>query len=438
MAAPAYVPVDLVEVVAWGQRVGAIAPGQRGAYVFEYDPAWIRGGIELAPAIMPLARKLYAFPGLPAETFHGLPPTVADSLPDRFGNSIVDAWLARNSIPAERVTALDRLAYLGERGMGALGFRPDRTPSLPPPTALDLGDLVRSARRAVTGSLASESESQAALRRIIEVGTSAGGARAKAIVNVNPATDEIRSGHVAPAEGFEPWLLKFDGVGGDERLGTGSNYGRVEYAYSLMARAAGIRMSPTRLLEENGRAHFMTRRFDRTDAGERLHLQSLCGMDGLDFNAIRVNDYSQLFTRIRALGLPESDVNQAYLRMVFNVFAANCDDHTKNFAFLMNRDGRWSLAPAYDLTHAYSPTSHWLSEHLMSVNGKFRDIRRADLLAVADEFGIERAITAIGAVRDAVESWPEFADAAGLSNELTDEIAKDFVVHPPGLEPGAI
>lgn len=424
-----YVPVDVVEVLAWGRVVGAVAPSaQRGAYSFEYDPTWIARGLELAPALMPLARRIYTFPGLPAETFQGLPPMVADSLPDRFGNSIVDAWLARNGIASAQVTALDRLAYLGERGMGALQFRPDRTPSLPPPTALNLGQLILSARRAVEGSLASEDESQAALRRIIEVGTSAGGARAKAIVNIDPETGEIRSGHVPPGPGFEAWMLKFDGIGDDAQLGPGRNYGRVEYAYSLMARAAGIRMSPTRLLEEHGRAHFMTKRFDRTNDGGRLHMLTLCGMDGLDFNAIGVNDYAQYFARIIALGMPPSDLEQAFLRMAFNVVAANCDDHTKNFAFLMDPAGTWSLAPAYDVTHAYSPTSHWLRQHLMSVNGKFSDISRADLLAVADRFGIERAAAAISSVRDAVHSWPQFAREAGLASELAEAIARDFTV----------
>ena len=424
----AYVAVDIIEVLAWGTRVGAIAPGrQRNSYLFEYDPAWIASGIEVAPALMPLARTIYTFPGYPFETYQGLPPMIADSLPDRFGNSIVDAWLARNGIAADRVTALDRLAYLGNRGMGALEFRPDRSPALPQPTAIDLGQLVLSARRAVEGSLASEDESQAALRRIIEVGTSAGGARAKAIIAVNPATDEIRSGHIDADSGFEPWLLKFDGIGADAQLGPGRNYGRVEYAYSLMARAAGIHMSPTRLLEENGRAHFMTKRFDRLDDGTRLHLQSLCGMDGLDFNAIGVNDYAEYFGRIVALGLPTEDLEQAFLRMAFNVVAANCDDHTKNVAFLMSPDGTWSLAPAYDITHAYSPSSRWLSQHLMSVNGAFRDISRRDLLTVADRFGIEGAGAALGAVRDAVASWPEFASAAGLQGDLANVVAADFV-----------
>lgn len=426
-----YVPVELVEVLAWGRAVGAIAPSRtRGSYAFEYAPEWIAGGLELAPALMPLARRLYTFPGLSPETYQGLPPMIADSLPDRFGNAIVDAWLARNGIESSRVTALDRLAYLGERGMGALEYRPDRTPALPPPTALNLGRLIVSARRAVEGSLAGEDESQAALRRIIEVGTSAGGARAKAIVNIQPETGELRSGHVAPAAGFEAWLLKFDGVGADAQLGPGRNYGRVEYAYSLMARAAGIRMSQTRLLEEHGRAHFMTRRFDRTPDGERLHMQTLCGMDGLDFNAVGANDYAQYFARIVALGLGSTELQQAFIRMAFNVMAANCDDHTKNLAFLMDATSAWSLSPAYDITHAHVQGHRWLGQHLMSINGKFTGITRADLLVVADRFGIERAAAAIGAVRDALDSWPQFAAEAGLTPEHADTIATDFNREP--------
>jgi serine/threonine-protein kinase HipA len=310
--------------------------------------------------------------------------------------------------------------------MGALEYRPDRTPSLPPPTALNLNELVVSARRAVTGSLADEDESAAALRRIIEVGTSAGGARAKAIVNINPTTREIRSGHVEAPPGFEPWLLKFDGIGTDDQLGPGQNYGRVEYAYSLMARAAGIHMSPTLLLEEHGRAHFMTKRFDRGSRGDRLHMLTLCGMDGLDFNAIGVNEYAQYFARIRALGMPQSALQQAFVRMAFNVAAANCDDHTKNFAFLMDASGSWSLAPAYDVTHAFAPTSRWLSQHLMAVNGKYRDITRGDLLVVADRFGIERAAAALSDIRSAIDSWGEFATEAGLEPSHADSIARDF------------
>ena len=420
-----FTPVEAVEVRAWGHPVGAVAPSKRrGAYAFEYDPSWLSRGIQLAPALMPLSRNIFTFAGLSAETYQGLPPMIADALPDRFGNAIVDAWLARNGIAPDVVSALDRLAYLGSRGMGALEFLPAREPNLPPATALKLGDLVLSARRAVEGTLATENESQAALRRIIDVGTSAGGARAKAIVNINPVTDEIRSGHLIPPPGFEPWLVKFDGIGSDSQLGPGRNYGRVEFAYSLMARAAGIEMSATRILEEHGRAHFMTRRFDRTDDGIRLHLQSLCATDALDFNAIGVNDYAQFFTRVSELA--PTALEQAFRRMVFNVAAANNDDHSKNFAFLMTPTGEWMLSPAYDITHAFNPESRWLSQHLMSVNGRFSGITRADLVAVAERFGVQASAAIITEINESLASWPQFAAQAGLDAAHADTIAADF------------
>ena len=327
----------VVEVLVWGERVGAIAAtGTRGAYTFEYEPAWKRRQLDLAPELMPVAdrRRTFSFPGLNPETFQGLPPMIADSLPDRFGNAIVDAYLSRQGLNPDEATALDRLAYLGPRGLGALEYRPDQAPHTPAPTSVDLSELITAARAAVEGSLASEADSAESLQRIINVGTSAGGARAKAIVNLDPSTMELRSGHVPPEPGFEPWLLKFDGVRTDKRLGESENYGRVEYAYSVMARSAGVDMAPTRLLHENGRAHFMTRRFDRDADGAKIHLQTLCGIAGLDYNQVATHDYSQYLGQIDRLGLGAAAMEQAWRRMVLNVAAANCDDHTKNFSFL--------------------------------------------------------------------------------------------------------
>ncbi|HWL61075.1 MAG TPA: type II toxin-antitoxin system HipA family toxin [Microbacteriaceae bacterium] len=422
-----YQPVDLVEVRAWGRTVGALAPGGRGTYAFQYADAWVRGGIELAPSLMPLRRQPYTFPGLSEETFQGLPPMIADSLPDRFGNAIVNRWLAEQGIAPERITALDRLAYLGSRGMGALEYVPDRAPHAPTPTALDLGELILAARAAITGSFRDEDASAQTLHRILLVGTSAGGARAKAIVHVDRVTGEVRSGHTEAGGDLEPWLLKFDGVGPDAELGTGAQYGRIEYAYSQMARAAGIEMAETRLLVEHGRAHFMTRRFDRGPAGERLHLQSLCGIDGVDFNLIGVNDYAQLFVRIDGLGLGAETRNQAFRRMAFNVAAANCDDHSKNHAFLYDEAAGWRLSPAFDVTHAHHPASPWTSRHLMAVNGRFDGITRADLLQVADDFQVPGARTAIADVTAAIGSWPEFAAEAELGADVIDRVAQDFV-----------
>lgn len=417
----------VVEIRAFGRRVGAIAAGSQRGYTFEYDPAWVRGGIQLAPLLMPVnARtRLHTFPNLPENTFHRLPPMIADSLPDKFGNAVVDAWLAVEGVAPTEVTALDRLTYLGERGLGALEYRPVQGPGDPPSGALDLAELVRTARDAVAGTLTSDKESEAALRQIINVGTSAGGARAKAVINYNPNTDEVRAGHTTPSDGFDAWLLKFDGIGMDKQLGDSQNYGRVEYAYSLMMAAAGITMAATRLLQENGRAHFMTRRFDRPAGSRKLHSQTLAGIAGIDFNAVGVNDYAQLFTTIEQLNLGQDARQEAFTRMVFNIAAANCDDHAKNHGFLMDEEGVWSLAPAYDVTHAYNPSGQWTFQHLMGVNGKFRDITREDLVKFGERHQVQRISAIISTVNDAVASWPQFAQAGGLTVEHTTAIGDD-------------
>ncbi len=428
----AFIHATVVEVRAFGRTVGAIAAGSTRGYSFEYDPAWVRSGIQLAPLLMPTGgrQRLYTFPNLPELTYHRLPPMIADSLPDRFGSAIIDAWLATKGVAATEVTALDRLTYLGERGMGALEYHPVRYPDGTPADALDLAELVRTARDAVAGTLADENESASALRQIISVGTSAGGARAKAVINYDPVTQEVRAGHVVAPAGFEAWLLKLDGIGEDHQLGSTRNYGRIEYAYSLMAAAAGITMAPTRLLRENGRAHFMTHRFDRPLSGEKLHSQTLTGVAGIDFNAVGVNDYSQLLTTIDQLGLDESAREEAFRRMVFNIVAANCDDHAKNHGFLMDRTGAWSLAPAYDVTHAYNPDGQWTHQHLMGVNGKFRGITRDDLLEFGERHQVPRTAAIIGDVNGAVDSWQQFAAEAGLSSEHTAIVARDHTGIP--------
>ncbi|HET8696735.1 MAG TPA: type II toxin-antitoxin system HipA family toxin [Gammaproteobacteria bacterium] len=416
----------VVEVRAWGKRVGALAPDPRlEAYVFEYDPAWARTGIELAPLTMPVTRaeRRFVFPEL-APSFLRLPGLVADALPDDFGNALINAWMAHRGIAAAEVTALDRLSYMGKRAMGALEFRPaggSHTESRKP---LDMQSLVEAARIALHGDFSGDSHAQAALANIIRVGTSAGGARAKAVIAWNPATEEIRSGQFDVAPGFEHWLVKFDGVGADLELGTSKDYGRIEYAYYKMATSAGIEMMSSRLLHENGRSHFMTKRFDRS-GNAKHHVQSLCALAHLDYKQRATNSYEQLFLAIQRLGLDDHAHRQAYLRMVFNVMARNCDDHTKNFAFVLRQHEPWALAPAFDVTHAHNPKGQWTAQHLMSVNGRFDDIRRADL-EVVDRFGVVDARGAVAAVRTALERWPEFAAEAGVSPAEQQRVAADF------------
>jgi len=359
--------------------------------------------------------------------FHGSnrdvgPPGDRD-LPDDFGNALIDAWLAQQGVPKGAITPLDRLAYMGKRGIGALEFHPMRGPSRgAKSTAIRLSRLVESARLAVRGDFDSDPHAQAALSQIIQVGTSAGGARAKATVAWNPETDEIRAGQFDVEEGFQHWLLKFDGLGEDRELGQSQEHGRIEYAYHLMARQAGIRMTACRLLEEGGRAHFMTCRFDR-DGNLKHHMQTLCAMSRLDYKQKATHDYSQLFQAIKALGLGPQASEEAFRRMVFNVFARNCDDHTKNFSFLLKEGGGWELSPAYDVTFAHNPQGEWTHQHLMSVNGKFKGIDHADLLVVADRFDIGYAPRIVSEVKEAVSGWTGFAAQAGVGAQMVKHIA---------------
>lgn len=425
----AYRRVEVLRVNAFGHPVGAVAASSTGrAFAFEYEPSWLRRGIQLAPILMPAqvrGRREFEFPRLNADTFMDLPPMLADSAPDRFGNGIIDAALARQGVGLSEVTALDRLAYVGGRGMGALTFVPDTSPRFEP-TSLELRRLVEAARSALEGRL-DESGATESLNQLLSVGTSAGGARAKAVVAFNPGTGEMRAGGIDAPEGFEQWLLKFDGVGADQQLGAGGDYGRTEYAYSLMAAAAGVEMSSTRLVEEGGRAHFFTKRFDRGGSGadaDRLHMQSLCALVGADFNQVGVHDYASLFTTARALGLEVAGADGVQLlrRAAFNVLASNNDDHTKNHAYLMDANGDWSLAPAYDLTFAYNPAGEWTSQHLMSIGGEFGVITRRHLHNLGDRFDVPGYRLVVGEVADAVSRWREFAAAAAVGDDRASRV----------------
>lgn len=424
-AAGRYHPVPRIEVYIWDKFVGAAAldPGL-GYYVFAYDKDFGRSGIQLSPLHMPAddTERLYAFTDLPEETFRRLPAMLADALPDEFGNALIDKYLAEKGLPKSSITPLDRLAYMGKRAMGALEFKPSRGPRTTKPTALEIGRLVATARKVLAGRLDDDSAAEAALRSIIEVGTSANGARAKAVIGWNRATSDIRSGQFELLPGFEHWLLKFDGMGKDLELGQSQDHGRIEYAYYLMAKQAGIELPESRLLEENGRAHFMTRRFDREDDGTKHHLQSLCAMDHIDFKKKSANSYEQLFMTLKQLKLGHPSEVEAFRRMALNVMGRNCDDHAKNFSFLLRRGGSWELSPAYDITYAHNPEGEWTRQHLMSVNGKFDGISREDCLALADRFGVGEAASVLKEVREAVEAWPRFAKEAGVRSSEVKRI----------------
>ncbi len=423
----------IAEVQLWGRTIGAVAMSpERDFAAFEYAPDFLGSGIELAPLTMPLGPAIYEFPALPRNTFHGLPGLLADSLPDKFGNALIDAWLASQGRTPAEFGPIERLCYTGSRGMGALEFapalgpRPRRAADIEIDALVQLASEILSQRGALRGSFAGPARVKA-LNDILRVGTSAGGARAKAVIAWNPATHEVRSGQIAAGDGFEYWLLKFDGVSAnrDKELDDPQGYGAVEYAYHLMARAAGITMSDCRLLEENGRRHFMTRRFDRPAGGGKLHLQSLCALTHADFNQAGAHAYEQAILAIRRLGLPMAAVEEQFRRMLFNVVARNQDDHVKNIAFLMDKAGRWTLAPAFDVTYSYNPDGAWTASHQMTLNGKRDGFTRADFAAVAQAALMKRgrAETILGEVLAAAARWPEFAAAAGVTEAWRDRIA---------------
>jgi serine/threonine-protein kinase HipA len=422
-----YKRVERIEIYLWEEFVGAVALDPKlEYYVFAYDKKFGKTAIEISPLQMPLnnTETPFVFTDLPIATYKRLPAVLADSLPDDFGNALIDRYLADKGISPNQVTQLDRLAYMSKRAMGALEFKPTRGPRTQKPTVLEMSSLVTEARKMLKGSIQNDDHASAALRSIIEVGTSAGGARAKAVIAWNPQTQEICSGQVDAEEGFEHWLLKFDGMGMDRELGSTQDYGRIEYAYYLMAINAGINMSASALLLENNRAHFMTKRFDRENDNSKHHMQSLCAMSHLDYKKKSTNSYEQFFMTIRQLSLDHASAVEAFRRMVFNVMARNCDDHTKNFSFLLRQGGAWELAPAYDVTFAHNPVGEWTSQHLMSVNGKYKGFVIEDMLAVADRFGIGEAMQIIDTIRKAIKAWPFFAEEAGVNQKEIARIGK--------------
>ncbi|MES9814252.1 MAG: HipA domain-containing protein [Candidatus Thiodiazotropha sp.] len=424
--------VTVAEVRLWGTTIGAVslADGESTA-LFEYDPAFARSGIEVAPMMMPLSRRLYSFPQLPRETFHGLPGLLADSLPDRFGNLLIDAWLASQGRPSHSFNAVERLCYTGRRGMGALEYVPAIGPGARHASLIEIDRLVELAslvlgqRQALQHSLA-DADKQQALSDILRVGTSAGGARAKAVIAWNRGTNEVRSGQVTAGEGFEYWLLKFDGVSGnrDKELEDPQGYAAVEYAYYLMARACGIDINESRLFDEGGRRHFMTKRFDRLDGGEKLHMQSLCAMAHYDFNSAGAYSYEQALMVIRRLGLPMQTVEEQFRRMAFNIIGRNQDDHVKNIAFLMDISGAWTLSPAFDMTYSFNPDGLWTATHQMTLNGKRDSFVLDDFRACAKSASMKRgrAEAIVAEVLGSVSNWSRFAEQAGVPAPMRRQI----------------
>jgi serine/threonine-protein kinase HipA len=424
--------MTIAKVKLWGRVIGAVSMDGDVA-AFQYDPAFVTSGIQVSPFTMPLDSRVYTFPELSRAAFHGLPGLLADSLPDKFGNALIDAWLAARGRLPNDFDSVERLCYIGNRGMGALefepsvGFKPRTAKKIDIDALVELASAVLSQRQNFHGSLDGRIRERT-LGDIFRVGTSAGGARAKAVIAWNPATNEVRSGQMQAGNGFEYWLLKFDGVTGnkDKELEDPKGYGAIEYAYSLMAKAAGVTMSDCRLLEENGRRHFMTRRFDRLNGGEKLHMQSLGALMHFDFNQAGAYSYEQAMLAIRRLELPMAAIEEQYRRMVFNVVARNQDDHVKNIAFLMDKQGSWSLAPAFDVTYSYNPSGAWTAQHQMTINGKRDGFVTDDFKACAMSASMKRgrADAILEEVISSVRRWPEFAAQARVGEQWIEKIKR--------------
>lgn len=427
----------------WGKDIGAVSwLADRELAVFQYMPDFADSAIQLAPIMMPLSRDPYVFPGLPRDAFKGLPGMLADSLPDKFGNALIDVWLAAQGRSASGFNPVERLCYVGTRGMGALEFHPTILAGARKSRRLEIDALTRlandvvSSRAQIAGVLKGEDDHET-LEDILRVGTSAGGARAKAILAWNAQTGEFRSGQIKAGEGFTYWLMKFDGISNnrDKELADPRGFGLIEYGFHLLAVAAGIDMSECRIHREGGRAHFMTRRFDRSSSGQKLHMQSLAALRHYDFNAAGAYSYEQAVETIRLLGLPAYDVEQQFRRAVFNVLVRNQDDHVKNIAFLMNRKGEWRLSPAFDVSYAYNPNGGWTNQHQMSLAGKRDNFEFSDLV----QFGIfcgmkpKRAEGIIRDMHEQVEDWPTYAEKASIPESVANTIhramRREILIH---------
>lgn len=421
-------------VKIWGEVVGAVAWDEdRQLGSFEYLSEFTRNGWELAPLKMPVSgnRRIYSFPELRKprdsehDTFKGLPGLLADVLPDKYGNRLINTWLAQNGRAMESMNPVEQLCFIGTRGMGALEFEPSTFKEDKNTFNVEIDSLVGIARKMLSEreefSADLSKDEEKAMREILKIGTSAGGARPKALIAYNQITGDVRSGQTKVPKDYEHWLIKLDGVS-DEQFGESTGYGRIEYAYYQMAIECGIDMMPCELHEENGRAHFMTKRFDRESGNTRHHIQTWCAMNHFDFNEVTSFSYEQLFQTMRELRLPYPAAEELFRRMAFNVIAKNCDDHTKNFAFRLKQGEKWELSPAYDICHAYRPGSPWVSQHALSINGKRTGILRSDLEQVAKSMNIKRASSIIEQINGVVKRWSDFADDQKVKPNKRDEI----------------
>lgn len=423
--------VDVAKVNMFGMPVGTFRWDERyNVARFEYDSSFVGRGLEPSPLMMPVQEgRVYSFAGLDRETYKGLPGMLADSLPDTYGRALFDKWLALTGRTSSN--PIETLCFLGKRCMGALEFEPAMDITYDPNALFEIDSLVKVARDALTEKTSFgvnlNDDKKAAIAEILRLGTSAGGQRAKAIIAYNKETGEVRSGQVEAPAGFNYYLIKLDGVSATVGFKATGNHGRLEYSFYKLAKACGIEMTDCSLIEENGRAHFLTQRFDRNN-GKKIHLQTLCGIAHFDYRIHRAYSYEQAFNVMRALRLPYSAAQEMFRRMVFNVVVRNQDDHTKNISFLMGEDGIWRLSPAYDMGYAYNPKGGWTATHQMSINGKFDDITRQDLMTFAHQNNIKDAAMIIDEISEVASQWPDLAAECGVPKTVTDTIVSNMLL----------
>lgn len=415
----------------YGKRVGAVAwDPDRGLASFEYDPQFNLEKLPIAPIKMPNKNRIYSFPEFrDSETFKGMPGLLADALPDRYGKELINAWLARQGRPDNSLNPVELLCFIGKRGMGALEFEPIISKESVT-YDLELSDLIETTKALLEKKeeldISTQYNMEDVMLDVLKMGTSAGGARPKAIIAYNEQTGKIKSGQMLAEDGFEHWLIKFDEIS-DVQFGVSKGYGRVEMAYYKMATDFGIDMMESRLIEENHRVHFMTKRFDRVGGNQKVHTQTLCALQHYDFANITSYSYEQVFQTMRLLRLTYAEAEQMYKRMVFNVVARNCDDHTKNFGFLMDLHGKWKLAPAYDICFAYRPNSVWVSQHNLSINGKRKNFERKDLITIAEQNSIRNPEKIIDEALDLVKHWNQYAEMYQVDPALAKQIAGELI-----------
>lgn len=423
--------VDAARVIMFGIPVGTFRwDGRYGVVQFEYDRSFVGRGLEPSPLMMPVREgRIYSFAGLNRDTFMGLPGMLADSLPDTYGRALFDQWLSLTGRTSSN--PIETLCFLGKRCMGALEFEPAIDVTYDQNQRFEIASLVEVAREALDAKsefgVNLNDDRRAAIAEILRLGTSAGGQRAKAIIAYNKTTGEVRSGQVEAPDEFDYYLIKLDGVSANAGFRETENYGRLEYSFYKLATACGIDMTACSLIEENGRAHFLTKRFDREN-GRKVHMQTLCGIAHYDFRLLRGYSYEQAFNVMRALRLPYSAAREMFRRMVFNVAVRNQDDHTKNISFLMGEDGLWRLSPAYDMGYAYNPNGGWTAQHQMSVAGKFDNITKTDLLDFAKANNIKDAAEVIEEVIDHVAEWPKLATECGVPSEMVNKILANMLI----------